>query len=369
MCSIDLQGGIYSINLIEDKGVEFTYSLSDESIVNAIISTGDTIEIPYTSKPEFTDDLTSGKSGILHDYKIKFNLLGYVKENIETLNKIKNSAYNWIVLIEYIDRTTKLYNTKFVHKKSGIKPGSDIAYGIEMGLSVPTKTDFLTCEAVMLSDYYWNNTGVTKDGSGFVSQHADSIQSRVMNQGNISYRPQVIAGSTTFNGISQHFNVVNTDNALNITTNYSFGFWFNTNVSSAGSDMMFTNNQISTSDGDIILYYDNTNSAISQIIGHGSSRSLLTVNGSVSKGVDIYFMFTYNFLTRELIHYVGGINVGSVIAIADPYLSSTDIRVGGNYLGVPTSNAYKGWISDWQVWKELAFTSNFDTNLPPKTII
>ena len=170
------QAGIKKVTLYENKSLEFVYyDNSDSSKITDIITTGDTIEIENKSLPELDVKHSLGGQGLLlFDYKMKFYLLDYSIENLETIAKITQSIYGWKFLVEYYDGVKRFYNASLYSRESSINPHKEFSNEVMLKTQVPTKEGFyvLFTPGALDGVYRADSTAITVDSTAYSADYS-----------------------------------------------------------------------------------------------------------------------------------------------------------------------------------------------------
>lgn len=135
------QAGIKNITLYENKGIKKThYDPLNLRAITALSGLGTILFIDNFQRPEFDIKIELSKSGrVVHDYTVKFLLLGLTLENYDLIQQIKCTIYGWVFLVEFYDGSFKFYDAPVFAGDSEIKPHEEMSFEIELKSSVPSR--------------------------------------------------------------------------------------------------------------------------------------------------------------------------------------------------------------------------------------
>lgn len=143
------QAGVKNITLYENKGIRFMYYNQDDlSLITDITSTGAVIAVENLQRPKLDINSNFAKSGKLyHSYKVEFNLLGLLQDNLLLINQLVDSIFGWCALIEFYDGEKRFYPAQLFCRGSEINPSEEMSFKIELVSPVPSSKTFLNYTA------------------------------------------------------------------------------------------------------------------------------------------------------------------------------------------------------------------------------
>lgn len=134
------QAGVKKITLYENKGISFRYfDQYDHSQITEVVTLGQIIEIENINRPKFEIDskfLNSGRLG--SSYKIEFFLFGLLSDNIDLLNRLSNTIYGWVFMVEFYSGELLFYNVPVFCRANKIKPHDEMTFSVSLETNVPS---------------------------------------------------------------------------------------------------------------------------------------------------------------------------------------------------------------------------------------
>lgn len=167
------QAGIYKISLYENKDLSFDYT--GVGSITGINYGGNLIEIENSNDNTCMLSLVqtperNSNNELRYNSTISYILYDYSVENLQVIQKLKQSIYGWIALIEFYNGDLKIINTPLRFDNSAMKNESN-SFSIELKTIIPgkkpvtyTKLDDSGTEWI-LEQGIWNKNGIwTSDG-------------------------------------------------------------------------------------------------------------------------------------------------------------------------------------------------------------
>ena len=168
------QAGIKQITLIENKDVDYTfYDVLDENKITDL-TFGTSILLDNVKLPKFDVKVAPNNHGKLgYEYKVEFYLLGYILENVQTLETLRCSIYGWTMLVDYYDGTKKYYPTPMYFNESKLEPQTEMSYECVVETRVPTEQTYLEySDGETLQGYRADTTLLTADTTLLTADYA-----------------------------------------------------------------------------------------------------------------------------------------------------------------------------------------------------
>jgi hypothetical protein len=170
------QAGIKHITLIEHTGISWThYDILDENKISNIESTGAQILIDNWQRPVFDIEMKPNDLGrVGYEYNLEFLLFGYVNENLDTIERLRESIYGWAMLVEYYDETQKFYPFPVWFDESGLKPQDEMSFEVKLQTRVPTMQQHLeyTPGISTIPVYRADTTLLTADSTTYTADYS-----------------------------------------------------------------------------------------------------------------------------------------------------------------------------------------------------
>ena len=156
------QGGINSITLYEDKGINVVYDGSNE--IENIYTAGDTIEITNDARINFSFETKKYNNKLKFVYTFDFIYWDLTLANFEEIQTLKKSIYGWKPLITFFNGNKKFIDTvfMFIDSKTENKKAN---YKISMSNQIPTLKGFET----------WVGIPAALEGVGYWFVEIDNI--------------------------------------------------------------------------------------------------------------------------------------------------------------------------------------------------
>ena len=134
------QAGIKNITLIENKSVTWNhYDALDVWKISNIEYAGNVVNIDNKQFPKFEVNIRPGEFGKLnYEYSFEFFIYNYITENYDVFEKLRESIYGWLALVEFYDCTYKFYPAPIYFESIDFKPHDEMSFHIKMSSRVPT---------------------------------------------------------------------------------------------------------------------------------------------------------------------------------------------------------------------------------------
>ena len=170
------RAGIKNITLYENNGITaYYYDPLNLRKISNLSTVGATIQIYNNQHPEYDIKISRSDSGkLVHDYELKFMLLGLTLENYDLIDQIKSSLYGWCFLVEYYDNTFRYYGSPLFADDSEIKPQKEMSFEVKLKTIVPSRISHLeyTPGISTIPVYRADTTLISADNTIYTADYA-----------------------------------------------------------------------------------------------------------------------------------------------------------------------------------------------------
>ena len=132
------QAGIYKLDLYENKYFVPTYDANGK--ITSFTYSGEVINLETNeNEPKYSNDLSPGENNnIINDTTLNFNLNGLDPDVYNEIEKLQQSIYGWISVIEFMDNQKYIILEPFFPEVGTLNAQVSHTFNIDMKPRVNT---------------------------------------------------------------------------------------------------------------------------------------------------------------------------------------------------------------------------------------